>query len=194
MIIWINGAFGSGKTQAACELQRRLPGSYIYDPENAGFFIRSNLPASIGVADFQDYGMWRAFNLQMLEYIYERYDGHIIVPMTITNRAYYEELVGGLSKKYDVNHVVLYATKQTLLKRLASRFEGRNSWAAQQIDRCIRAFDEDIVEHRIHTDELNIDQVVERIAQISGIALPPDGRSGLRRRIDRLVTQCRHIR
>lgn len=194
MIIWINGAFGAGKTQTACELQRRLPGSYIYDPENAGFFIRSNLPASIGVEDFQDYSIWRAFNLKMLDYICERYDGHIIVPMTITNRIYYEELVGALSQKYDVKHVILYATKQTLLKRLASRFEGGNSWAAQQIDRCIQAFNEDIVEHRVHTDELNIEQVVERIAQIAGIALSPDRRSSLRKRLDRVVTQCKHIR
>ena len=39
MIIWINGAFGSGKTQAAYELCRRMRGAYVYDPENAGCFI-----------------------------------------------------------------------------------------------------------------------------------------------------------
>ena len=44
MIVWLNGAFGAGKTQTAYELRRRLPGSYVYDPENAGFFIRDNLP------------------------------------------------------------------------------------------------------------------------------------------------------
>lgn len=46
MIIWINGAFGSGKTQTAYELHRRLDGSYVYDPENAGYFIRENLPSA----------------------------------------------------------------------------------------------------------------------------------------------------
>ncbi len=46
MIIWINGAFGSGKTQTAYELHRRLDGSYVYDPENAGYFIRKNLPSA----------------------------------------------------------------------------------------------------------------------------------------------------
>lgn len=30
MIIWLNGAFGSGKTQTAYELHRRLRNSYIY--------------------------------------------------------------------------------------------------------------------------------------------------------------------
>jgi adenylylsulfate kinase-like enzyme len=32
MIIWINGAFGSGKTQMAFEINRRLENSYVYDP------------------------------------------------------------------------------------------------------------------------------------------------------------------
>jgi adenylylsulfate kinase-like enzyme len=40
MIIWLNGAFGSGKTRTAYELHRRIPQSYIFDPENIGFCIR----------------------------------------------------------------------------------------------------------------------------------------------------------
>ena len=45
MILWINGAFGSGKTTTAYELHRRLkPLSYVYDPENVGYFLRKNEP------------------------------------------------------------------------------------------------------------------------------------------------------
>ncbi|MGG2461054.1 hypothetical protein ACO0M4_14735 [Streptomyces sp. RGM 3693] len=33
MLLWINGPFGGGKTQTAHELQRRLPGSVLCDPE-----------------------------------------------------------------------------------------------------------------------------------------------------------------
>ena len=55
MIIWLNGAFGAGKTQTAYELHRRLPGSYVYNPENAGFFIRDNLPPGLERDDFQDF-------------------------------------------------------------------------------------------------------------------------------------------
>ena len=65
MIIWLNGAFGAGKTQTAWELRRRMADAYVYDPENAGFFIRKNLPPSLLTGDFQDYPMWRAFNLDM---------------------------------------------------------------------------------------------------------------------------------
>ena len=60
MIIWINGAFGSGKTTCAYELHRRLPNSYVYDPENIGFVIRDNIPDEMKQKDFQDYEQWRS--------------------------------------------------------------------------------------------------------------------------------------
>lgn len=37
MIFWVNGAFGAGKTQTSYELHRRIPNSFVYDPENVGF-------------------------------------------------------------------------------------------------------------------------------------------------------------
>lgn len=107
MIIWLNGAFGAGKTQTAYTLQRRMRGAYVYDPENAGYFIRQNIPPPVHEADFQDYPMWRAFNLEMLRYIARRYAGDIIVPMTITNKMYYDEMIGVLSKEFDVKHFIL---------------------------------------------------------------------------------------
>lgn len=126
MIIWLNGAFGSGKTQTAYALQRRLPGAYVYDPENAGDFIRKNLPPSLHTGDFQDYPMWRTVNLEMLTYLAKHCAGPIIVPMTITNRAYYDEIIGALSRDYALRHYILYAKAETIRKRLASRLEGPN--------------------------------------------------------------------
>lgn len=194
MIIWLNGAFGAGKTQTAYELRRRMADAYVYDPENAGFFIRENLPPSLPAGDFQDYPMWREFNLEMLSYIARRYDGCVIVPMTVTSRAYYDELVGALSREFDVRHIILYAERETLRKRLASRLEGPGSWAARQIDRCVRAFDTDITEIRLATDGLTIGQAAERAAEIAGVPLVPDRRGPLRRSLDRLAVQCGHIR
>ncbi len=46
-IIWLNGAFGAGKTQTAYELHRRLENSFVYDPENIGFFFNQNLPSEL---------------------------------------------------------------------------------------------------------------------------------------------------
>lgn len=194
MIIWINGAFGSGKTQTAYELHRRLDASYVYDPENAGCFIRENLPSALGKDDFQDYPMWRAFNLEMLEYIAENFQGDIIVPMTVTNRAYYDEIIGALSRKYDVRHIILCASEATIRRRLRSRFEGKRSWAVGQIDRCLRAFDTEIVGEKIITDDLSVEQTVEIIGKLTEKELSVDRRGAIRRAIDRFATRLRHIR
>jgi len=161
MILWLNGAFGSGKTQTAYELCRGLSGSYVYDPENLGFWIRDNIPKGMRKSDFQDYPVWRELNGRMLRYLVERHEGHLIVPMTITNEGYYREIAKCLPERYPIKRVILYASRETLLKRLASRLEGRKSWAAQQIDRCISAFDMDEAQTKIYTEHLKIRQVAE---------------------------------
>lgn len=97
MIIWLNGAYGVGKTTCASELSRRLVNSFVYDPENAGYFIRRNIPKELYKNNFQDHKQWRAFNYEMLKYISCEYTGTIIVPMTIINRQYYEEVVQRLT-------------------------------------------------------------------------------------------------
>lgn len=194
MIIWLNGAFGAGKTQAAYELHRRLPSSYVYDPENAGFFVRDNLPPGLELDDFQDFPMWRSFNLEMLDYIASRYRGHIIVPMTVTERAYYDELVGALAQRRQVRHFILWANADTLRKRLSSRLEGPNSWGGRQIDRCLRAFETEVTEEKIYTDSLNLYQVVDTLGELCGLALSPDRRGPVRKLAGRLMTQIKHIR
>ena len=39
MIIWINGAFGSGKSTVAEAIHRNIPRSFIYDPEQLRYFF-----------------------------------------------------------------------------------------------------------------------------------------------------------
>lgn len=62
-------SIGAGKTQTAHELHRRIPDSFLYDPENVGYFLRENLPASTLTADFQDLPMWRTINQSVLSYM-----------------------------------------------------------------------------------------------------------------------------
>jgi uridine kinase len=40
VIVWINGAFGAGKTTLAGELHRRLPDALAFDPEYVGYLER----------------------------------------------------------------------------------------------------------------------------------------------------------
>ena len=89
--------------------------------------------------------------------------------------------------------VILYANKSTLLKRLRKRLEYETSWAAQQIDRCLVAFQNEITEGIIQTDAMTIDEVVLEIARRSNLTLVPDRRSTLRKKLDRIYTTIKHI-
>ncbi len=93
-----------------------------------------------------------------------------------------------------MRHVILYAEKKTLLRRLAYRLEGRRSWGARQIDRCLRAFDWDIPGVKLHTDRLSVEQAAERVAALAGLTLAEDRRSRPRRLLDRAAARIRHIR
>ncbi|MFT9847096.1 tunicamycin resistance protein [Aneurinibacillus sp. REN35] len=166
-----------------------------YDPENVGFFIRENLPKVIVKEDFQHYTMWREYNYSMLKYIDSEYDGTIIVPMTVVHPQYFNEIIGRLrSDGVRITHFTLCASKETLLKRLHSRGEGKHSWAAQQIERCINGLSNEIFQHHIDTENMLIEDVVEKIAAIENISLLPDNRGPLRKRWDRLTTKIKHIR
>ncbi|MEF3309985.1 AAA family ATPase [Paenibacillus sp. GYB004] len=195
MILWINGAFGSGKTQTSYELCRRMPHSYVYDPEQAGFYIRKNIPKQTAEEDFQHYPMWRELNYSMLSYINQRYDGTVIVPMTVTDPDYFQEMVGRLrADGVTVHHYTLIASKESLLKRLRSRGDGSGSWAARQIDRCIDGLAGDVFRHHLDTERLSVEEAAEAIAAMSDIRLQPDRRGTLRKRADRIWTQLKHIR
>ena len=170
MIIWLNGAFGSGKTTCAKKLQSRLLNAYLYDPEEAGFFIRANLPESLQEADFQQHPEWRTFNYMMLAKIAASYDGVIIVPMTLVHPTYVDDIIGRLQRDgVTVRHLLLRASKRTLERRLNKRFEWFNSWGKQQIDRCLDAFAHDIDAETIPTDDLSADAVVDAVIRRIGL-------------------------
>ena len=178
MILWINGTFGSGKTQTAAELHRRIPNSFIYDPENVGFWIRANEPEFMHADNFQDEALWRSINRDMLIHLSANYQGTILVPMTLVNAQYYREIITAVRENgAELMHFLLYPSKETVKKRLASRFESEHSWAWQQIDRCYAAFDDPIYENRIVNDSMTISETAEVIAKTAGIALTPrDGK------------------
>jgi hypothetical protein len=162
MIIWINGAFGSGKSETAAALSLRIPGSFMFNPENTGEFLWKNLPAVYSEDCFQEIPLWRAINRDILSYLYDLYT--IIVPMTITDTDYFDEIIGSLRRDgMDVRHFTLLAEKATITRRLIQRGDGEQSWAAAQIDRCLKYHPLPVFARHIRNDELTVDEVAGMI-------------------------------
>ena len=65
MLIWINGAFGAGKTRVAQRIAALRPDALLFDPEQVGFLLRRLLPRE-DLSDFQDRPLWRILTLLML--------------------------------------------------------------------------------------------------------------------------------
>lgn len=165
MILWINGCFGVGKTSISEKLHEQIKDSFIYDPEITGEFIWKNSPNCISrKGDFQDIPMWRDINYQMLKHIYNNYTGTIIVPMTLVNKEYYNQIITRLiNDGVDIQHYILMAEKSTILKRLIKRGEVDNSWAEMQIDRCQAAYEKDIDGIKIESDNKSIKEITNTI-------------------------------
>lgn len=166
MVIWINGAFGSGKTTAAMLLHSKIENSYVYDPENVGTFLCSNMPSCMLRDDFQDEPLWRKFNFDIIKNISDNFDGTIIIPMTITNIEYYKEIIGRLRDSgITVNHFVLSVPKEILIKRLSEpeRSSDSREWAVKKIDVCTKTFLNCEFEGVINTENMSVDEITEYI-------------------------------
>ncbi|MDJ0342911.1 NUDIX domain-containing protein [Streptomyces sp. H10-C2] len=126
MIVWVNGAFGAGKTSAARELLDLLPGSTLYDPEVVGAGLGQLLPEKRlqEVSDLQDLQIWRRLVVDTAAALLQEVGGVLIVPMTLLRQEYRDELFGGLaSRGIAVRHVLLDPGETILLERLARREE-----------------------------------------------------------------------
>ncbi|GGN73884.1 hypothetical protein GCM10011579_052410 [Streptomyces albiflavescens] len=208
MLLWINGPFGGGKTQTAHEIQRRLPGSVVCDPEHAGFGLRRMLPPELR-GDFQDLESWRRGVVEVLDLALGKHDGVVIAPMTVTNPRYFEETVGRLGELgHDVRHFALLAERETVLKRLRERGFGhllqyvagkdaplrRESWAVQQLDHCLERLREPEFAEHLWTDHTTVAKTADRIAVLAGLTLTPNKDGVLRGRLRRAWTGAKHIR
>jgi hypothetical protein len=201
VLIWINGAFGAGKTHTAHELHRRIPGSHVADPELIGFAMHKMLPAAAR-DDFQDLPGWRAAVVATLRAAEQAADGPVIVPMTIVRADYFDQIVGTLRAEMDLRHITLVASSATLQARLGTRLEalgsrvfgGDGTWAMRQIDRCVTALTDPQFAAHVPTDDRPLDDVVEAVAAEAGLTLSRPRLSPLRFQLRRLSVAARHIR
>ena len=196
MLVWINGPFGGGKTHTAYEIKRRLAGSIVCDPEHLGVGLRRMTPRPLR-GNFQDIPAWRQGTRQVLDLVLSQHDGDVIVPMTVIEPAYLDEILGPVrAHGHQVRHFSLLATRATVRRRLRGRNLPwqRDAFAEAMLDQCLdRLRGDDFAEH-IRTDELTIAQVADRIAVSAGLTLHPADNSFLRPRARRIWVTIRHVR
>jgi hypothetical protein len=193
-LVWINGPFGGGKTATAYELNRRLPGSVVCDPEHVGFGMRRMLPAAMR-KNFQDLRIWRIAVRDLLHLTLTEYNGPVIVPMTLVNPAYSQEIIGGLrADGFDVRHFALLAQPATVRRRLRHRSLGREKWALRALEESLQQLHRPEFAEHIHTDNQTVAQVADAIAESAGLSITPSTDGRLRASVRRYATTLRHMR
>ncbi|MFD4525695.1 NUDIX domain-containing protein [Streptomyces sp. NPDC058470] len=124
MIVWINGAFGAGKTTTARELIELIPNSTLFDPEVIGGTLPQLLPPKrlAEVGDFQDLPIWRRLVVDTAAAMLGELGGVLLVPMTLLRQEYRDEIFGGLAaRRIPVRHVLLAPAETILRKRIQGR-------------------------------------------------------------------------
>lgn len=121
MIVWINGAFGGGKTTLALELHGWLPDALPFDPEYVGAILAKWAPPAQS-GDFQDIPLWRKLTAQFAIGLAADYGRTLIVPMTLVNPQYRNEIFGLIRDAgQPLLHVFLDVPAKELRRRINSQ-------------------------------------------------------------------------
>ena len=172
-MIWLNGAFGAGKTRVARELSSQVPDSIMFDPELIGLMLRQTIPEALRASsDFQDLPLWRSLTNDTIEGLLEQYKRPVVVAMTVVNPDYFDQLVGRLRRAgRTVHHFTLIATPATIRARLLTRPSWPLStlWALRQVERCTAALESSTFEQHVATDNTSVADVVATIRRHAAI-------------------------
>ncbi|CAG7645255.1 AAA family ATPase [Actinacidiphila bryophytorum] len=147
MLIWIYGAFGSGKTTLAGELRSRLPEALLFDPEAVGTLLSSIVDVPTG--DFQDLRQWRRQVAALATGLVQEYARPLLVPMTLVEPAYLQEIFGSLDAAgIQFAHFFLDVPHDVLVDRIDARslFSGDpvrsadgRAWCKARLPACLAA-------------------------------------------------------
>jgi len=143
VIIWINGAFGAGKTTLATELLQRLPDAMQFDPEYVGFILRRWVPMPDS-GDFQDIPLWRTMTAAFAQGLVQEYQRPLIVPMTLVHPGYQAEVFGPIEKSgITLLHVFLDLPAAELRRRIdadtVTSDPVAHAWRHRNAERCVAA-------------------------------------------------------
>lgn len=165
MIIFINGAFGVGKTTVAELIVKALPNSLLFDPEEIGFFLRKVLEPVDKRDDFQHYPMWRTLTVTTAQLLKKNYGRDLVIPMTIWRPEYFDEVMTGLRQvDADLRHFCLVAPLEVVHKRLSERGEQKpGSWPYKQAELAVPSFELPLFAKHLPADTKTPKELVEII-------------------------------
>ncbi|RST18507.1 ATP/GTP-binding protein [Streptomyces sp. WAC05374] len=139
MIVWLNGPFGGGKTTLAAGLRRALPGAVVADPEAVGDLLRSTLAGhTLHPRDYQDLPLWRQMAGVFVAGLVRHTGGPVIVPMTVLNPGYAEELFTPLREAGGFHHLVVHTAPAALQERITAGWEFPGDAARSEAVRAYR--------------------------------------------------------
>ncbi|MEU7925131.1 AAA family ATPase [Micromonospora sp. NPDC049107] len=147
-VIWINGAFGAGKTTLSQQLTTEDPRLLMFDAELPGFMLREIVPPPVS-GDFQDLRVWRRTVADTAIALLEEYGRTLVVPMTVVVPSYLDEIFGRL-RAHDVlvDHFFIDVPTDVLRTRIAAqsvwpddpdRDAQVRAWRLEQVARCAAA-------------------------------------------------------
>ncbi len=148
MTIWIDGAFGAGKTTLAQELHRRVPDTMLFDPESLGPILRDCVPTA-EFDDFQDLRAWRKLTAEFVLTLRAEYGRPLIVPMTLVKPDYRREIFGAITGAAEpMLHIFLEVPAEELRRHIDEQVffaddpahdASARSFRHQNVERCVAA-------------------------------------------------------
>jgi len=171
MLIWINGAFGAGKTSVAKALAERISESMLYDPEVIGTAVGSLVPKSSS-GDYQDLPIWRNLVSDTALALQRHYSKTLIVPMTIIELEYRREIFESIQfGGVEICEVSLIVSPEVLRRRINEQFLTADpeqdalarQWRLDQVDRCVRAFQDETFGYHVSNENRAVDKTIAEI-------------------------------
>jgi AAA domain len=200
MLIWLNGPHGVGKTQAAFELHRRLPGSFVCDPERLSIGLSRMLPEGMA-SDARVRALWRHAVSDVLAMVLDQRGGRggragpVIAPMTVFDPDALRAIIDPLrAAGHEVQHVTLLASRDVVLRRMCSRLESPRGFTGRQAGQVLDALRAPEFARHLRTDGMSIGAVADDIAAHAGLTLEPDNTGPLSRHARGVAVQLRHVR